>query len=201
MKALLERLGLPEHASEEAALAALETTIGNITSAARAGADARVGQLMQPFEMLLSVCSVSTPDELIARVDELTAEARRTRAAESEVAALKSAAAAAEIKALLDQASIDGRLTPAKRKEIESGADPTLTTIAQEPAKLRAWLGLLPVLPFARRHSEPAAITTDPNDPTEGGKRSWADLTGQEKADLYVTNRGLYEELKKTSRP
>jgi hypothetical protein len=49
---------------------------------------------------------------------------------------------------------------------------------------------------MAKQAPPPAPVTVDPNDPTQGGKRSWNDLTGQEKADLYVTNRGLYEELK-----
>lgn len=130
-----------------------------------------------------ALATVAGLKEKAARVDELAAEVKQ--AAEQK--------RVADIKALLDQACTDGRLTPAKRKEIESGENAGFATIAQQPDTLKIYLDLLPVLPMAKQAAPPAPVTVDP---TQGGKLSWADLNGQQKADLYVSNRELYEELK-----
>lgn len=133
-----------------------------------------------------AVATIAGLKEKAARVDELTAVVQQAEEQRR----------SADIKALLDQACTDGRLTPAKRKEIESGENPGFSTISKQPETLKIYLDLLPVLPMAKQAAAPAPAMVDPNDPTQGGKRPWDDLTGQEKADLYVTNRGLYEELK-----
>jgi ATP-dependent protease ClpP protease subunit len=105
--------------------------------------------------------------EKAAQADALAAEVTRRGAQLATYAAEKRTA---ELKALFDEASKDGRLAPAKRKELEA---PEAPPFARDPTALRAFLDCLPKI---------VATIDAPTKPAEKPADPSAELTAEERA-------------------
>ncbi len=85
-----------------------------------------------------AIAALAGLKEKAAQADVLAADKAKLQASLDEVAAAKKKA---EVTALLDEASKDGRLTPANREKLTAADAPVF---AQEPAHLKAYLDMLP---------------------------------------------------------
>ena len=104
---------------------------------------------------LLAVTGKATVGEAMAMVAGLKETASKVPELTAELAKRDEAKRASDVTALFDAASKDGRLTPAKRKDLEAQA------FAKDPAQLKAFLDCLqPVVVPLAAHAEPATRAT-----------------------------------------
>ncbi len=146
-------------------IADLKARVG---SAEKAKTDAE-----KPIADLLAATGKQTAAEALAVVAALKESSAQVSALQAEIAKRDEAAAkqakereAAEIKALLDEAGKDGRLTPAKRKEIDEGSNEGLKTIAASPVTLRAYLESLPKVAMTATDKKPEEVANAKAPPT-----------------------------------
>jgi hypothetical protein len=111
---------------------------------------------------LQAALGVDSHDKALGTVAGLKAKAEQAEAAAAELATIRTEQLTAKRLSLLDEATKDGRLTPAKRAELLA-AEGTLAW-AKDPAALESCLGMLskpapsPVEPKA---PAPATLTTE----------------------------------------
>lgn len=131
MKLVLSSLGLAADADEQRIAAAIES-------------------LKTEKAQLLSLSGKSTVAEAIGAITALKAQAEQAITLSAEVTTLRAEKLSTEVNSLLDEASRDGRVPPAKREEmLKLSAD-------HGPAALRACLSMLPKQPAQQAaHIEP----------------------------------------------
>lgn len=198
MKVLMTMLGLAEKATEGEALAALEKLQNESADACAARTIVQAAE----GESLESACS-----KLVAGYNEMRAAAGKPESSSSEacamIAGLREKAARVdelqaqaaefeterkqtEIAKMLDDATADGRLTPAKRAEMTGESAPSF---AADPATLKVFLDCLPLPAPAPREPETKAPEM----------KAWAEMSNTDRASLYATNRALAEQMKAES--
>jgi hypothetical protein len=128
----------------------LKTQIATLTARAETAEKGKTDAEKISAE-LLAATGKSTAGEALAVLVALKETAATVPALQAEIAKRDAEAKkvaeerqAAEIVAMLDAAGKDGRLTPAKRKEIDAGTDAGLKAIASSPITLKAYLDSLP---------------------------------------------------------
>jgi hypothetical protein len=104
----------------------------------------------KPVADLLAVTGQKSAGEALAVVTALKETAAKVPELQAEIAKRDAEAKkqaeerqATEIKAMLDEAGKDGRLTPAKRQEIDAGSNAGLKAIVSSPVTLKAYLDSL----------------------------------------------------------
>lgn len=171
MKNLLKKLGLAENATEAEAMAAVEKMQSEASAASAERSE--VMSATGATDARSACATIAGLREKAARADELQAQ----------VAKFASERKQAEIAKLLDEATADGRLTPAKREELTGEKAPSF---AAEPETLKTFLGFL---------EKPAPAPREPAVEPETPK-AWAEMSNSEKAAMYAANRELAEKLK-----
>ena len=121
MKNLLAKMGLSETATEAEALVAFE-------------------RLQSERAELVAATGAADATSAAATIAGLRAKASRADELQAQITKLEAAQRQAEVTALLDEATADGRLTPAKRVELTAADAPGF---ARDPAALKVFLGCL----------------------------------------------------------
>lgn len=174
MKNLLKQLGLAENATEAEAMAAVEKMQGE-ASAASAERSA-----------MLSATGEADVRSACATIAGLKEKAASAAELQAKFAALEVERKQTEIAKLLDEATADGRLTPAKRARITGEEGEPFNS---DPVSLRKYLNLL---------DKPAPAPREPEVKAPEVK-AWAEMSNVERAAMYASNREQAEKLKAES--
>ena len=169
MKSLMIELGLTENASETEALKAVKATAARAERAEKAVAK------------FLASTGQADADAAAGVVDAWKVDATRAKALDAENKEMKAKQVEADVDAMLAEGRRAMRVMPAELPALRAKG-------LEDPGWLKGYLAVKTSTAQAHEFREPGR---------EGEKvKGWKDMTPQQKADLYLSDRATYEALK-----